>query len=182
MNTLADVISDTMNDRDIMLLLGRLRSYMFDLDDFKGVVDKVVSHDSAKDLMIEKVDETIEYLARMQEEAQDIYYKLDIKIDHFGYYPVLFRGNVKEYKFIPMDIIDCDNPALSKAGFQTAQLVRGRIPIPPIKLISNGDGHYRIKDGRHRWTAFRLNGLDEIPAIVHEEVEEDDSIISDVKN
>lgn len=30
--------------------------------------------------------------------------------------------------------------------------------IPPIKLIMNKDGAFKLKDGRHRLTAFKLLG------------------------
>lgn len=38
--------------------------------------------------------------------------------------------------------------------------------LPPIKVFLDDDGIHRIKDGRTRYTALRLCGVDEIKCIV----------------
>tara|TARA_R110000796_G_scaffold154621_1_gene271313 strand:- start:2317 stop:2559 length:243 start_codon:yes stop_codon:yes gene_type:complete len=69
-------------------------------------------------------------------------------------------------QFINTINIIVDNYSISPQTFDLASKIKsGQINIeelPPIKLVSHMDGSYRLKDGRHRITAFKLLGIKEI--------------------
>ncbi len=168
MDTLSDIVVDTFNDREIMLLLGQLRAQSFDLEEVKSIACQRLKLDNtARNLFVNKLNELIEDLAGMEEEVEDMYYKLNITVDDLGYYPVLFRGKEKPYKWINLCNIEYNSLPLNPDGFKTAQLVRGRIPVPPLSLTRLDNGNYKLNDGRHRYLAFKLNGLEKIPAYVN---------------
>lgn len=167
MQTLADIVVDELNDRDIMLFLGQLNSVLCDVNEFREIFTSKGITGTPRKLMLHKLNELCEDVEGMQEEVEDIYYKLDIKVNDLGYYPVLFRGKEKEYQWINICNIQCESLPLNKEGLQTAQLVRGNIPVPPVSLSKLDNGQYKLNDGRHRFLAFKLNGLEKIPAYVN---------------
>ena len=169
MMTFAEKIVSCLNDRDIMLLLAQVRCGQRDLNEFKEIAAKAISDEDSnyREFLNDKIDETVEDLFDMEEEVADIYYELDIKVDDLDYYPVLFRGKVKPYEWINLSNIDAPSLPINEDGFKTAQLVRGRVPVPPIRLSKFANGRYKVADGRHRFLAFKLNGLEKIPAYVH---------------
>lgn len=46
--------------------------------------------------------------------------------------------------------------------------------LPPITVIGKLTGMYQLKDGRHRFLAFKLNGIEKIKARVSKERKQND--------
>ena len=166
---LSKAMIENLNDRDIMWFLATVRSSYFDIDVMRRVVGKAIQDDNtARKVFMHMLDEFEEHVEGMEEEITHIYDALDITVSsESGFYPVLFRGKEKPFEWVDLSLIDCDSLPLNEDGFKTAQLVRAFVPVPPIKLIPIEGGRYRLQDGRHRFLAFKLNGLEKIPAIVH---------------
>lgn len=168
---LSKTMVDKLNDRDIMWFLATVRSNVFDIDQMRNIVqDRIPSYYPARNVFLQMLHEFEESIEGMEEEMTHFYDALDLTIiSEEGYYPVLFRGKEKTFEWIDLSLIDCDRLPLNEDGFKTAQLVHGFIPIPPVKLITIEGGRYRLQDGRHRFLAFKLNGQEKIPAIVHKD-------------
>lgn len=62
-------------------------------------------------------------------------------------------------KKIPINMIKCHDLPLNKNGLNTAKNWHHCL-YKPVKVIKQQNGVYRIKDGRHRYLAARLNGAD----------------------
>lgn len=168
LDTLAKIAATELNDRDIMWIMGVVRGCSLDLEDFKEAISRGMKNEKAKVLFRGKMDDLLEFTEAMEFELDDIMEALDISVDEDGHYPVLFRGKEKSFNWVNLCNIECDSLPLNKEGFKTAQLVRGHVPIPPIRLTRLEAGNYRVDDGRHRFLAFKLNGLEKIPAYVHD--------------
>ena len=67
---------------------------------------------------------------------------------------------------IPISAIIVDHIPLNPSGLATTMAVREGIPMPPIKVVQNEQGRYKICDGRHRYIAYKLNGKKNIWAKV----------------
>ena len=76
---------------------------------------------------------------------------------------------MREYREIPIAQIAVDRIPLNPTGLACACAVRQGIPMPPIKVVQTRSGNYRIKDGRHRYLAYKLNGKAKIYAQVSKE-------------
>lgn len=166
-DTLSKIAAKEFNDRDIMWLMGMVRGYSLDLEEFKETINSTMKHEKGKKIFTFKINDLLEYTQGMEFDIDSIMDSLDLTIDDDGFYPVLFRGRPKHFEWINLCSIRCDSMPVNKDGFKTAQLVRGYVPIPPISLACMGDGTYKVKDGRCRFLAFKLNGLEKIPAYVH---------------
>lgn len=166
METLTKTIAEQVNDRDIMLFLGAVRGWKNDLDSFREAAINMKAF-NVWQVLRSRLDDMDCDIDGIEEEITDIYHALDITVDDLGEYPVLFRGKVKPFKWINMSNIQCDSIPMNPAGFATAQLVRGQVPVPPISVAKMDNGNYRVQDGRHRYLAFKLNGLEMIPAYVN---------------
>jgi len=169
--TIAKTITEHMSDRDIMLFLGSVRGWRKDAEAFRDAADLISDIDACK-VLRERIDDVFEEIEGTEEEITDIYHALDINVDDLAYYPVLFFGEVNKYEWINLSDIDTPSLPLNEYGFKTAQLVRGRVPVPPICVTRFANGRYKIVDGRHRFLAFKLNGLEKIPAYVHPSIKE----------
>ena len=167
LDTLAKIAAHELNDRDIMWIMGVTTGCSLDLEDFKETISRGMKNEKAKELFKGKMDDLLEYTEAMEFELNDIMKALDVSVNEDEHYPVLFRGKEKPFKWVNICNIECDNLPLNKEGFKTAQLVRGHVPVPPIRLTQLENGNYRVDDGRHRFLAFKLNGLEKIPAYVH---------------
>ena len=73
---------------------------------------------------------------------------------------------MKTIKEIPLGQIIIDRLPLNKEGLGTALAVYNGVPMPPIKVVAWWRGRYKIKDGRHRILANKLNGKKTIMAII----------------
>ena len=169
--TIAKTITEHMSDRDIMLFLGSVRGWRKDAEAFRDAADLISDIDACK-VLRERIDDVFEEIEGTEEEITDIYHALDINVDDLAYYPVLFFGEVNKYEWINLSDIDTPSLPLNENGFKTAQLVRGRVPVPPICVSKFANGRYKVVDGRHRFLAFKLNGLEKIPAYVHPSIKE----------
>ena len=73
-------------------------------------------------------------------------------------------------RYIHISNIKFDNIPLNPQTLDLAiKIHTGEIDpnsLPPIKVMLLPNGQYLIRDGRHRVTAFKLNGLDRIKAYV----------------
>ena len=78
---------------------------------------------------------------------------------------------MREYREIPIAKIAFDRIPLNPTGLACACAVRQGIPMPPIKVVQTRSGKYRIKDGRHRYLAYKLTGKTHIYARVSKERE-----------
>jgi len=61
---------------------------------------------------------------------------------------------------LPLNQISLNFAIKIKEGFNIRQL-------PPITVEANGNGQYILKDSRHRYLAFKLNGIQQIYAKVY---------------
>lgn len=66
------------------------------------------------------------------------------------------------HKELPINAISVDSYPLNRDGLATALAWSKGVDMPPINVIQNADGSYRIKDGRHRILAAKLNGAKRI--------------------
>ena len=73
---------------------------------------------------------------------------------------------MKPIKEIPLGQIIIDRLPLNLEGLSTALAVHNGLSMPPIKVITRFNGKYKIKDGRHRYLAHKLNGKKTIMAII----------------
>lgn len=63
------------------------------------------------------------------------------------------------FREIPLNVITCEKLPLNPEGFATARnWVKYNLRNKPIKVIQQKDGLFRVKDGRHRYLAAKLNG------------------------
>lgn len=60
-------------------------------------------------------------------------------------------------KDIPIDLIVVDRHSISKETLALVDFIRSGGEIPPIKIQIENQ-RYKLKDGRHRITAFKLLG------------------------
>jgi len=164
--TIAKTIVEHMSDRDIMLFLGSVRGWRKDAESFRLAASRMFGLEAYR-VLAERLNDMLEEINGTEEEITDIYHALDITVNDLEHYPVLFRGKVKPFKWINISNIQCDHIPLNPEGLATAQLVRGGVPIPPISVAKMDNGNYRVQDGRHRFLAFKLNGLEMIPAYIN---------------
>lgn len=66
------------------------------------------------------------------------------------------------YKELPIIAISVDQYPINPDGLATTLAWCNGAEMPPIDVIQNADGSYRIKDGRHRILAAKLNGAERI--------------------
>ncbi len=69
-------------------------------------------------------------------------------------------------EWIPLANIKVDSLPLNPASYACAKAVERGVEMPPIRVELLSNGQYLIKDGRHRFVAFRLNGRTHIRAHV----------------
>ncbi len=78
---------------------------------------------------------------------------------------------MKEIKFLHIFAIKIvDNIPLNPKTMDLAMKIYNKEidpkDLPPIKVFRDDNGIHRIKDGRSRYTALRLNGYSEIKCII----------------
>ncbi len=80
----------------------------------------------------------------------------------------------KQVKYIYISNIKFDNIPLNPQTLDLAMKIYNKQldpnSLPPIKVMLLDNGQYLIRDGRHRVTAFKLNGLDRIKAYVYKPI------------
>lgn len=67
-------------------------------------------------------------------------------------------------KLINISEIIVDRYSISPETLNIVDFIRGGGIVPPIKVQMFGSGQYKLKDGRHRVTAFKLLGIKQIEA------------------
>lgn len=67
-------------------------------------------------------------------------------------------------KEISIQQIDVDNYSISKETLDIVDYIRSGGEIPEIKVINLDSGRFKLKDGRHRITAYKLLGKQKIKA------------------
>ena len=69
-------------------------------------------------------------------------------------------------KLIPVSNIIIDRYSISPETLNLVDFIRNNnnLELSPIKVQKLSNGQYKLKDGRHRVTAFKLLGLKEIKA------------------
>ena len=77
---------------------------------------------------------------------------------------LLFK--MKNFRLIPIGQIIMDHTPLNQATLSCASAIKNKIGMPPIKVVQKSNGQYKVKDGRHRITASKLNGIETIFAQV----------------
>ena len=65
-----------------------------------------------------------------------------------------------------------DHTPLNQATLSCASAIEQGIKMPPIKVVQKRNGQYRVKDGRHRITATKLNGIETIFAMITKELKQ----------
>ena len=70
-------------------------------------------------------------------------------------------------KEIPISNIIVDNHSISKETLSIVDFIRSGGEVPPIK-IQVLNNKYKLKDGRHRITAYKLLGLNKIKCKLYE--------------
>lgn len=70
-------------------------------------------------------------------------------------------------KELTVSLIEVDNHSLSKETLSICDYIRNGGEVPPIKVqvINN---KYKLKDGRHRITAYKLLGIKKIKCKYYE--------------
>jgi len=81
---------------------------------------------------------------------------------------------MREIKFIDISNLYSERPLpLNQETLELAMKIKlGLLNIsalPPISVVQKLTGMYQIKDGRHRFLAFKLNGIEKIKARVSKE-------------
>ena len=81
---------------------------------------------------------------------------------------------MREIKFIDISNLYSERPLpLNPETLELAMKIKlGLLNIsalPPISVVQKLTGMYQIKDGRHRFLAFKLNGIEKIKARVSKE-------------
>lgn len=72
-------------------------------------------------------------------------------------------------KHINLVNIEVDNHPLNPSTLELVDYLREGGLVPAIKVIKTSTGSYKIRDGRHRVTAYKLLGRDKILAKFWEE-------------
>jgi len=67
-------------------------------------------------------------------------------------------------KDLPIANIKMDRWPICPQTFDLATKLEGGLKVPPIHVAKLPNGQYKICDGRHRVTAFKLLGRNEIEA------------------
>lgn len=65
-------------------------------------------------------------------------------------------------RFLPIGQIIVDRWAIGPQTFDLAAKLQIGFQVPPIKVQDLGNGQFKIRDGRHRITAYKLLGRKEI--------------------
>ena len=82
--------------------------------------------------------------------------------------------DVREIKLIDVSNLYSERPLpINEETFELALAIRQNKhlidALPPITVVQKLTGMFQIKDGRHRFLAFRLNGIKKIKARVSKE-------------
>lgn len=76
---------------------------------------------------------------------------------------------MKNFKSIPVRQIVMDHTPLNELTLSCALAIKEKVGMPPIKVVQKTNGQYQVKDGRHRITATKLNGIETIFAKITKE-------------
>ncbi len=68
-------------------------------------------------------------------------------------------------KLVPIRNIVMDRYPINPSTLSLIQHLEGGGTVPPIKIYRLASGQFQIKDGRHRITAFKLLGRENIKAV-----------------
>lgn len=71
---------------------------------------------------------------------------------------------MKIVESVLIESITFDKLPINPSVLSLVDYIKGGGDVPPIKLQLNGNGGYKLKDGRHRLCAFKLLGYTEIKA------------------
>ncbi len=72
----------------------------------------------------------------------------------------------RKVEWIYLANIKMDSLPLNPASYACAKAIEAGVEMPPIRVELLPSGQYRIKDGRHRYVAYRLNGIRRVRAYV----------------
>ncbi len=72
----------------------------------------------------------------------------------------------RKVEWINIANIKMDSLPLNPASYACAKAVEAGVEMPPIRVELLPSGQYLIRDGRHRYVAFRLNGIRRVRAYV----------------
>lgn len=67
-------------------------------------------------------------------------------------------------RLIPMSQIQCDFLPIGPKTLALIKHIEKGGSVPPVKVQFNGKGQWKIKNGRHRFLAFKMLGIQFIPA------------------
>lgn len=70
----------------------------------------------------------------------------------------------RKIEFIPIKSIEMDHHPLNPSTLALIKFIESGGSIPPIHICKKPFGGFKICDGRHRVTAFKLLGISEIKA------------------
>ncbi len=164
----AQALASNTHDRKLMLWMGMLEGITRTAERMTEEAD-AIDDPLTVDMVRNKLDILREVGEDLVEDFNltEIFAEYGYGIDFNDIYPVLFRGNVKDFEWVNLSNIQVDSLPVNPSGLDTTDLVRGRVPVPPISLLRLGNGNFHIQDGRHRFLAFKLNGIDKIPAYIN---------------
>jgi len=79
---------------------------------------------------------------------------------------------MRSIKKVPIGNVIIDRIPLSRKTLRYANLLKNGAVFPPIKCMKLGNGMYAICDGRHRFTAHKLNNVPTITIKTSEKINE----------
>ena len=153
-------------------------SWLADFKQMKNAISSMLidTDQLEDDLAKASMDNKLNLLNGLVEDAiydlEDLLQQFSFAVEESGDYPVLFRGKIKPFKWIDTSNIKCEDPPINPKVLDLAKLVGAFIPMKPIRVRKTHNGLYTIDDGLKRFAAFRLNGVDKIPAFVHDTFKE----------
>jgi len=64
---------------------------------------------------------------------------------------------MQKIETVPVSLIDCNNLPINKKTLIFAlEMKIGGVIFPPVKLERIASGRYKLRDGRHRFSAHKL--------------------------